>query len=280
MGKIKIVNWFVVAFYVLSLSFLCYAKQGSEHAQDQLYVLGLWNESKLQESKENLKLMNGLLRTFNLGIDDEYSIFLDQLKTKYPGFNWGDYTHRLLYHWGYDYGDPSNHKALSDACIDKLGDYSKCMSLIDDVKKEQKDREARMTNAIASFFKTNVREFNHAIGAIIYYTHLLGDHIQHSNKKTDLAVFSTYNIKSRIKTEVDKLAHNLTLREKAQKELTAFNNAWRVLKNRDLSNEAEAQAVIDVLAKHLPPILEKIYGNTFKNTGVKFVYSSGFFSFF
>lgn len=273
-------------FVVLwAFAVFAFAKNNDGHIHDQMLVLGLWNDSKVSVSKINQSNVWSLLKRFNDGID-EYNgdnQFYNKLKAKYPGFNWGEYGHRIIFHWGYDWGDPLNHKAIDVLCMQKLGDEYACNSLKNDIKLEQEYRESKMTNAVAEFFKTaGLRDFNHAIGAFIYYTHLLGDHIEHaeSNDLTNEAVFSTNNIKDRLEVEIRRLTPNKTIAAKCAGEIAKLQKAWDDMRNRGLTGEEEAQAVIDVLKKYLPPILDKAWGNTFKKAGVEIITDSSFLPFF
>lgn len=267
---------------------------GECHIHDQMLLLGLYNgnsEKNINQTNKNYEIIKDVLIQFNYWIDDQYKEgenkrFYYELQQKYKinksKFSWHKYTHRLLFHWGYDWGDPVGHYALKKAFFNleeidenKLSPEEKQMfdNFLYDIQKEQAKREAQMTDLIGNFFNSKgSRDFNHSIGALIYYTHLIGDHIQTANSYTDEAVLSTEQIMIKIKKEIDRLVGNETLRAKVSNELEMFNQEWKKLKNSGKNGSILAQGVIDVLAQYLSPILDKLWGNTFRNTGLQFVY--------
>lgn len=109
---------------------------------------------------------------------------------------------------------------------------------------------------------------------MIYYTHLIGDHIESKNSYTEEAVLSTEQIIRKIENEIERLVVNETQRAMANNELSSFYVEWKVLKNSGKTGIGLAQAVINVLSIYLPPILDKLWGNTFNNAGLQFVYSN------
>jgi hypothetical protein len=285
---------FFIIFYSLC-SLTIYAKTGLStngiwgdcHSKDQMLVLGLFSEKKQDTTNQNYKKIGILLSDFNYWIDDahsegENSNFYNKLKAKYPGFTWHQYTHRLMFHWGYDWHDPIGNNALKIAFF-KLNDgYSQERtteqikmfdSFINDIEEEQRQREYKMSAAVAYFFGTGgATTFNHSIGALIYYTHLLGDHVVHSNSYSEEAVLSTTEIMRKIKIEVGNLTPNETLRKRCAKEIDSFNTDWKKLNNSALTNEALAEQALNVMEQKIPPILKKTWKSTFTNAGLVFVY--------
>lgn len=265
---------------------------GECHIHDQMLVLGLFNgnsEKNINQTNKNYEIIKDVLNQINYWIDDQYTEgenkqFYYKLQQKYSKYNfsWHKYGHRLLFHWGYDWGDPVGHSALKKAFfnLEKV-DESKLTpdqiqmleDFLFDIQKEQAKRESLMTDTIGNFFNTNgARDFNHSIGALIYYTHLIGDHIETANSYTDEAVLSTEQIMIKIEKEIERLIGNETLQAKVSVELDVFNREWKKLKNSGKNGSILAQGVIDVLSKNLSPIINKLWGNTFRNTGLQFVY--------
>ena len=144
----KLIKKILLFFLLLSLPFFTFAKDGDEHEKDQLKVLGLWNDNDWfakQKSKKNREIMRPLLVLYNDMIDDpsdnknsdihqslfykkyyhtgEDREFYNLVKERFPGFTWGKYTHRLFYHWGFEYGDPANQEKLQVQFYKKLPNW-------------------------------------------------------------------------------------------------------------------------------------------------------------
>lgn len=259
---------------------------GDCHSRDQMLVLGLYSEKKRDETEQNFNKIGYLLSKFNYLIDDykgggENSEFYNKLKSKYNkydfvNFSYHNYTHRIMFHWGYDYRDPMGHNALEGAFFNsekinlrKLTSEQKKVykSFLKDIIQEQGRREKIMTGEVEKFFNVN-NKFHHSIGSLIYYTHLLGDHMEHANSYTEEAVLSIPQIFSRIKSAVDDIPNE----SKSKKEREYFKKEWRELENSNKTGNALATRAMKVLQTTLPPILEKSFEDTFKKAGLTFVY--------
>lgn len=289
---------FSLLIYFASLSTALSAKSGLEngsiwgecHTKDQMRILGLYNGSSSKNisiTNSNYEHLKTLLEDFNYWIDDqsaegENMQFYKKLQDKYPNFSWHRYTHRLMFHWGYDWGDPYGHQALKKAFfnLNNLDEFKMTTkqheiynAFLYDIYREQEIREYMMTTSVEEFFGTyNAREFNHAIGALIYYTHLLGDHIEHANSHTEEAVLSVNQIMLKMEEEINNIMPNGTLRLRSAGNIRKFNREWKQLKNSGMNDCQLAKNTVEVLSVTLPPILERTWGTTFKNTGLQFIY--------
>lgn len=260
---------------------------GDCHSRDQMLILGLHSEQKRDATSQNFSKIGDLLSEFNFLIDDhkaegENSKFYKELQDKYNKYGGVDfskhkYTHRIMFHWGYDWGDPLGHDALEkaffgiDTNLKKLNPEQKKLfkSFQNDIINEQRKREAKMTGEVANFFNAqDARNFNRSIGALIYYTHLLGDQMKHANSYSQEAVLPLSQIINKIETAVNDIPNE----SRSAKERKSFKSEWKTLKNSKTTGDSLAQEALRVLQTYLPPILEKSFKSTFKSAGLTFVY--------
>lgn len=139
------------------------------HIHDQMRVFGLLNDDTgehINITEKNYKKCKKLLENFNYWIDDQASEgenkqFYYLLQEKYNNFNWHKFGHRLMFHWGFDWGDPEGHAALKKAFfnlnnpddIELTSEQEEMFdSFINDIKKEQQRRESLMTKEVETFF--------------------------------------------------------------------------------------------------------------------------------
>ena len=293
----KLIKKILLFFLLLSLPFFTFAKDGDEHEKDQLKVLGLWNDNDWfakQKSKKNREIMRPLLVLYNDMIDDpsdnknsdihqslfykkyyhtgEDREFYNLVKEKFPGFTWGKYTHRLFYHWGFEYGDPANQEKLQVQFYKKLPNATETEwnDFIQLIQSEQEKRNQKTVKATDEFFSlAGDRTFSRGIAGICYYTHLLGDLVVHSTNSSESAeaVLSSKFIARNLDRYVKDLATHGN-----QKEFQQYKEYHeKVLMTVYQSNEQYAQAMIDMLAEYVPKLLKRNLATTFKNKQLEFV---------
>lgn len=287
-------------FFALMLLFFCavplFAKDGDGHEKDQLKVLGLWEDSgwmSKSKCKKNREIMRPLLVLYNDMIDDpngknrdvhqsafytkyyhkgEDKEFYNLVKERFPGFTWGKYTHRLFYHWGFEYGDPANQDKLRVQFFRMLPnateqEWSDFIGIIQD---EQGKRNKKTIAATDEFFNlSGDRTFARGIAGICYYTHLLGDLVVHSTSSTDSAeaVLSSKFIAKNLDRYVKDLATHGNQSE--FQKYKAYHEKVTFAKYE--SNEQYAQAMIDLLAEFVPQLLKRNLSETFRKKGLEFV---------
>ena len=293
----KKIQFFLLVLVICFCIPCSFAKDGDEHEKDQLRVLGLWNETDWfakQKSKKNREIMRPLLVLYNDMIDDpndnknqdihqsafykkyyksgEDREFYQQIKEQFTGFTWGKYTHRLFYHWGFEYGDPANQDKLRVQFFKKLPnaseqEWEKFLTLI---QEEQGKRNKKTIAATDDFFSLGGdRTFSRGIAGICYYTHLLGDLVEHStnsNESAEAVLPSKFIAKN-----LDRYVKDLAMHgnQKEFQQYKAYHE--KVLLTVYESNEQYAQAMIDMLAEFVPKLLQRNLGETFKAKELVFV---------
>ena len=198
--------------------------------------------------------------------------FYSDIKEKFPGFTWGTYTHRLFYHWGFEYGDPANQDKIKIQFYRKFPYASEAEwnDFITLIKEEQGKRNKKTIKATDEFFSlAGDRTFSRGIAGICYYTHLLGDLIVHSTKTTDTAeaVLSSKFIARNLDRYVKDLAMHGNQKEFQQ--YKAYNQKVILLIYQ--SDEQYAQAMLDMLIEYVPKLLKRNLSETFTKKGLVFV---------
>lgn len=296
----KLPKRLLAGIFIFISVFSALAKDGDEHEKDQLRVLGLWNDSKGSEwfgkkkNKKNREIMRPLLVLYNDMIDDpsdnknedvhqsafykkyfrkgEDREFYSRIKEKFPGFSWGKYTHRLFYHWGFEYGDPANQDKLRIQFYKKLPDATEeeWNAFLTLIQEEQGKRNKKTINATDEFFGlAGDKTFARGIAGICYYTHLLGDHVVHAEKSSESAeaVLSSKFIAKNIDRYVKDLATHGN-----QKEFQRYKEYHDKVNSTVFENDEQyAQAMIDMLVEYVPQLLKRNLPETFKNLNLEFV---------
>jgi|GEM_PF-1603805 len=273
-------------------------------------VLGVYSESD-KKSKESLQIVQPLLELINLMIDDShtpeyYSRTDDQaptspdnmlqfspssyyilgtnsreyhtLKERY-NFSWGYYGHRLMFHWGFDYGKPINKSALTTALLRKNIDFNKAETrgLIDSIKDLQKDRMEQMRKAVDDFFDLQgARKISRGIAGILYYVHLIGDHIECANDMTSEAVLPIETIQKNLMPlirdiQISQFAKDSTAK-RPHEDMKQLDKEMKALNNKsDLVGKEYAQRLLDLLINYLPSTMKYWLSSSAKERGFSFV---------
>lgn len=287
----------IIVLFFLALSMgPAFSKSGSSHAKDMAAVLGLYSyDNHQKESKENLNGLMPLLDLINQMIDDTHTEeFLANHEEKYSswgelypdfhpnsyytigenkklyhllqddfGFGWGEYGHRLMFHWGFEEKTNINSGSLETALEQSLKtelskrEFNKLKNqLIDTIYEIQKDRMNTMREAVAVFFNLEkLKDVSRGIAAILYYVHLLGDHVEHANDKTAEAVLSPNLILKAIDGTYLKLLdpkNNDSQGKKARNDLQSLKTEMKALKSSNLDDTKYAEKMLDLLIRYLP----------------------------
>lgn len=258
---------------------LVFSHGWEKHVSDMREVIGIKN------TKSNREIIDPLLKLISISIDggtqyNEDSIYGENkyyqkghneafyrgLTTKYQGFSYGVYGHRLMYHWGFDYGDPRNLQALksqfNESAIFNTSskDFDK---FINDIQNEQAEKSKILRKAVGNFFDIEAsREYTRGLSGLFYYVHLLGDHIEHS-ENTEKTVEAVLSVRI-ISDNIDKMVKDLS-NHGSQAEYKKYKKAMDKCRNEfDSSDEKNAQLILDTLIKYVPSIIKKNLKNTFE----------------
>ena len=285
MLKRKLVNKyiFIVLLIVNIFSQKTFAKIGEDHSWDMLAVIGLYSENDFSVSYVNKQKLDYLFASINSYIDKyNQDNFYNNLKAEFPYFNWGEYGHRLINHWGFDIdidldseGTPSDRQypeALKSTFQEKFEYYygNETTFLISDwnrflkyIRDTQKERNFQIINSIKTNLGIRAND-SRDIGAILYYTHLLGDHVEHEGNLTGLSVL-----------EIDKILLNINLHiknlSKQNKGIyTLYKNAINSIRQ---TNETDyAEEILNYMKIYIPKIIKQNFSTQFANKGLIFCF--------
>lgn len=168
--KIRLVLACVMVLLVCGCVF---AKSGKEHAD-------LWNDVF---GITDITSRNKILPLWKTAqeVIDEYREDYRDLQEKFPWFTWGNYGHRLLFHWGFN-ADPKHYSQL-------VRQVRSCLKGNPDAKEQEQKFFAYLTRNIQSrrnkklinsLINTtsipSARGYANAVATILYDVHLLGDY--------------------------------------------------------------------------------------------------------
>lgn len=270
---------FIIGLLVLSKG---YAKDGGGHSWDMLGVLGLYSSTDLAKSYSNLSSVQKLFTKINdycdklnvtnsEGASDNY---YDKLQQEFYFFKYEQkYTHRQIYHWGFDFdkdltseGIPTDYQipealrnTFAKRFTEEYGDadwmVSEWYRFLKFIIPEQEKRNASLISYINTFFKLHSTNDSRDIAAILYYTHLLGDHIVHEGEHSGEAILELKKIEKNLDTHIKSLSRKCNWFYKSYEQsiqrITARNDRER------------AQAILDTLQTTVPYILQYKYANEF-----------------
>ena len=150
-----------------------FAKSGQEHIQLWNNVFGISDSS----SRDNIL---PLWRTAQEVIDDIGNDYRD-LRGNFSWFNWGNYGHRLLFHWGFN-ADPKQYAPL-------VKQVRSCLKGNENAQEQERKffayltrniqsrRNWKLINAVISVTGIpTARGYANAVATILYDVHLLGDY--------------------------------------------------------------------------------------------------------
>lgn len=282
-------------FITLLLFSTVYAKDGEGHSWDMLGVLGLYSSTDLSKSYANLSSVQSLFTKVNdycdklnvtnsEGASDNY---YNQLKEEFNFFTYEQkYTHRQIYHWGFDFdkdltseGIPSDNqipealkKTFEKKFVAMYGDadwlVSEWYRFLKFIIPEQAKRNASLISYINSYFKLHSTSDSRDIAAILYYTHLLGDHIVHEGEHSGEAVLELKKIEKNLDTHVKNLSRKCDW---------IYTNYSQSINRIASSNDRDrAKSILKCLQTAVPSILQYKYANEFTAKNLIFCFDEDF----
>jgi len=237
-----------------------FAKSGQEHIQLWDNVFGISDSA----SRNNIL---PLWRTSQEVIDDIGNDYRD-LREKFSWFNWGNYGHRLLFHWGFN-ADPKRYSPLVKqvrSCLkdnpDAREHERKFFSYL--TNNIQSRRNRKLINAVTSVTGIpTARGYANAIATIIYDVHLLGDYETVNTsalpKIDDIERDLTENGFSRLITGGDKSERLAEIDAELRESIRA---------GRGRVNSRHAILLTEAVKKYLPQILNERFKKTLAEKGI------------
>ena len=130
------------------------------------------------------------------------------------------------------------------------------------IKEKHIEQKNKIIESVESSFGLKYYD-SEDIAAILYYTHLLGDHAGHSGKFTGYAVL-----------EIDKILENLN---EYIKDLARGTNYYIEYENnlksvRQADERKDAESIIECLSNYIPKILKDKFESEFTNKNLQFVF--------
>lgn len=267
-----------------------YAKGGDGHSLDMLEVLGLYSNNDISSSYLNLSILQELFTKINdycdklnvINSEGASDNFYNQLRSEFNFFTYEKkYTHREIYHWGFNFGKdltsegiPSDNQipdALKKTFVRKFTDMygdsdwlvSEWYRFLKFIIPEQEKRNASLTNYINTFFRLNSTNDARDIAAILYYIHLLGDHIEYEGEHSGEAILELNKIEKNLDLHVKFLA------KKCDWEYKSYKQAINQIVSKD--DREQAQAILNCLKKYIPSVLEYKYSVEFATKNLIFI---------
>lgn len=288
--KSKISNYlFIFIILILPLS-SAFGKNDEGHSQDMLAVLGLYSKNNFFLTEDNQNKIQPLFTKINNYIDKLNNInsegitdnFYDKLKEEFPFFTYEKkYTHRQIYHWGFDLDTdltqddiPSDDQipetlkqTFSEKFQDMYGDAdwieSEWYRFLKFLRSEQEKRNDSLIHYTKKSLGLKFNKDARDITAILYYTHLLGDHIEHSGASSGEAVLEVRKIVNNVNK------HLKSLTRSQQKDL--YNKYTESIKRiHHYSDSQYAQDILNILKKYVPQILIYQFDKEFIKKGLRF----------
>ncbi len=257
------------------------------HVIDMLKVLGLFTDKSDPISYNNFNTLNPLFFTYNhfyidtlnvKGIEGVSDSFYNEIQKNFSFKYDAEKTHRELYHWGFDFdtdltieGIPTDNQipeALNKTFIkwnsdEAVSDWYRFLKFLRDEQAKRNDSFIRSLNSalgLRSYF--DARD----IAAVLYYTHILGDHFEHSG--TD----SANGILELNKIEKNLALHIKSLSKKCDWYYSDYEQSVKSIISRN--DRERAQEVLNCLYATIPKILEYKYSAEFAAKNLIFCYES------
>lgn len=204
-------------------------------------------------------------------------VFYQKIQSEYPDFKYKttEYTHRIFFHWGFDFVDKdllktkkSKKCALYYSFYEYVDNYDfKWDSFKKEIEKKQKEKAFNLTRAFNDFFKFKDGS-GYYLASLCYYIHILGDHIGFTRDEAVYGVMSTENILY----ELDGILKNLS-----SLGMGIGKNFYRsytkeienIYKNKTKLGDVEfSEKSLAVLKKYVPKIIKANYYKEFSNKGI------------
>ena len=263
------------------------------HSLDMLKILGLYSINNYSASRQNYDNIRRMFDSVNDLIDQNITRdFYKELKEEFPYFNYGDYGHRIIYHWAFDIDKNMSDRQLQDAMARLFNakiavpykNYPTMYEAIfhktlteeiwynewDAFKKFIQDNQKKCNNELTSIVRstlgTNTSD-SRDIAALLYYIHLLGDHVEHTGELTGESVLEIDTIIKNIDIHVKNLA------KKNKGPYILYKNAINSLPKA--SEKEYAKSILETMADYIPPIIKYSFSNEFTSKTLQFVFEDG-----
>lgn len=273
-------TFIVVIFYCCCLLFpqVLKAHDGKIHKLEMLAVFGIGEQDQAMK-----KRLHSTIEVFRKHIDHDYKDFYRGLRlVMLPHrFSWGDYGHRIFFHWGFN-ADPRKSQSLqkqfdlatSDPEAKERGfqyiiyvgsrSNSRWNSFLEKHNssaperlrltlpasvKGQVARNRDMIKAVGYLSPARKKHLN-AVATILYNTHIIGDYIE-GKAHTQAAMQPLKDVVAdTIKHGVMNFDCSYQLRDDFKKEMWKAYHSSGALKNK-------AEAILKVMIKHIPDCVDQ-----------------------
>lgn len=295
--KRKFVNKLTLffTFFIITTSQI-YSKSGYWHSMDMLSVLGLNSVNNQPVANQNYEKLKDMFDSINNLIDQNISNeFYTELKDSFKYFNYGEYGHRIIYHWAFDIdkdiSDFQFQNALAQLFNAKISapvsTYPKYISVYEKIygkpltdeiwqnewnrfkiyiQRNQEKCNDKLINIVRNNLGINSVD-SRDIAAILYYVHLLGDHAEHSGELTGLSVLEIKTIINNIDLHVKNLAR------KNKGIYALYKNA---INNLPIGDEKSyAENIINTMSNYIPRIIKFRFANEFTRKNLQFIFEEG-----
>ena len=262
--KRRLVNKLSFLFALFIIGVLpIYSKSGYWHSMDMLSVLGLNSKNNQPLTYQNYDKLKNMFDSINNLIDQNISTeFYGELKKSFKYFNYGEYGHRIIYHWAFDIDKDISDFQFQNALVKLfnakisasvstypgyISVYEKLYGrpLTDEIWHNEWDRfktfiqinQEKCNDELINIVRNNLginSTDSRDIAAILYYVHLLGDHVEHSGELTGCSVLEIETIINNIDLHVKNLAKN------NKGNYTLYKNAINNLPKGDEKSYAES----------------------------------------
>lgn len=291
----KLFCFFILLF---STCIQAFPKGGEAHRRDMIFVLGFYNSSEKGQVSINKDFFMPLVELINVMIDDgpnmnyskqEYKIkptgkifyicgtnakwTEEHIYNNFEGFVLSN-GHRMMFHWGME-DDPRNVQALID-CFDKWYYKKEQMSplyydydnwkenFFSVIELEQLKRKNILIEAVETLFSLphtgSSDDFSSSIAGILYYVHLIGDHIKHSTK-TISTVEAVLNMNA-IEAGLDKYMKTLS-KKGTLIEYNQYKTSIKIYAHSIKDDRKRAAQTLKILGEYTPKILKRAYPGVF-----------------
>lgn len=213
---------------------------GDGHSGDIVKVLGI------DCNAPNIKKIINLVSTVANTIDDiEDARELNrEIKKLAPNFNWGNYGHRLFFHWGFNKSPQSSMPlyAKVNECTDDAEIQKQIWDLI---LERQSIRNKSLMRAVSNLGPLTRGEQN-GIASLIYDVHILGDYIEGEPMPT-LALF-----------DINELIGDLNnaLRNLDCSDYGKLNEIKREMNSTFGQKKERANNILNILKERVPEIIK------------------------
>lgn len=297
----RLVNKIIILVILINyLQIPIYSKNGHGkkfgddcHCLDMQKVLGFYSETDISTSYQNYTKLVTMFDSINNLIDQNITKeFYNELKENFKYFNYGEYGHRIIYHWAFDIDKDISDRQFQDA-LAKLFNakisapyqtYPEYISIYEKIYKKPLTDEIWQSewSRFKSFIRENQEKQNNElinivhkylglynsdsrdIAAILYYVHLLGDHVEHSGELTGFSVLEIDDILKNVDIHVKNLS-------KTNKGLySLYRNAINSLV--ELDEKSYAKDILNTMSTYIPQIIKIRFSNELVKKNLIFLF--------